>query len=52
MHYGPTAFSKNGLATIVPKQSDVQIGQRIGFSTNDLYKINKLYSCPNLEGLN
>ncbi|KAH7724532.1 NAS-13 protein [Aphelenchoides avenae] len=46
MHYGATAFSKNGQPTIEPLQSGVTIGQRSGFSDTDLYKINKLYSCP------
>ncbi|CAI4232154.1 unnamed protein product [Auanema sp. JU1783] len=49
MHYAPTAFSKNGKPTIEPKQANVEIGQRMGFSANDLYKINKLYNCSNLE---
>lgn len=49
MHYGPLAFSKNGMPTIQPKQTGAQIGQRIGFSATDLYKINKLYACPNVD---
>ncbi|KAI1702753.1 astacin (Peptidase family m12A) domain-containing protein [Ditylenchus destructor] len=49
MHYGPTAFSKNGLHTIDPNQAGVEIGQRVGFSATDLFKINKLYSCPNAD---
>lgn len=48
MHYSPTAFSKNGKPTIEPKKRGVEIGQRNGFSSNDLYKINKLYKCPQL----
>lgn len=47
MHYGPLAFSKNGKPTIEPKQKGITIGQRIGFSPMDLYKVNRLYSCPN-----
>ncbi|KAL3099442.1 hypothetical protein niasHS_002897 [Heterodera schachtii] len=47
MHYGPYAFTKNGKPTIQPKQPGKTIGQRIGFSQNDLYKINRLYACPN-----
>uniref|UniRef100_A0A915CR14 Peptidase M12A domain-containing protein n=1 Tax=Ditylenchus dipsaci TaxID=166011 RepID=A0A915CR14_9BILA len=35
--------------TIVPIQTGVEIGQRLGFSATDLYKINKLYSCPNVD---
>lgn len=46
MHYASTAFSKNGKATIEPKKRGAQIGQRTGFSENDIYKINKLYKCP------
>ena len=61
MHYAPTAFSKvrfynffqnfvqNGKPTIEPKDKNVEIGQRVGFSVNDLYKINKLYNCPQLS---
>uniref|UniRef100_A0A915MY79 Metalloendopeptidase n=1 Tax=Meloidogyne javanica TaxID=6303 RepID=A0A915MY79_MELJA len=47
MHYGPLAFSKNGKPTIEPKEKSVTIGQRLGFSPTDLYKVNKLYNCPN-----
>ncbi|KAI1700855.1 astacin (Peptidase family m12A) domain-containing protein [Ditylenchus destructor] len=50
MHYGPTAFSKNGQHTIDPNQAGAEIGQRVGFSATDLFKINKLYSCPNTDG--
>ncbi|XP_023287566.1 zinc metalloproteinase nas-13-like [Orussus abietinus] len=46
MHYSRTAFSKNGLATLVPKPNpNIQIGQRIGFSPKDISKINKMYKC-------
>uniref|UniRef100_A0A183C2I2 Metalloendopeptidase n=1 Tax=Globodera pallida TaxID=36090 RepID=A0A183C2I2_GLOPA len=51
MHYGPYAFSKNGRPTIQPKQKGKTIGQRLGFSQNDLYKINKLYACPNTPSM-
>ncbi|PIO76054.1 astacin [Teladorsagia circumcincta] len=49
MHYAPTAFSKNGKPTIEPRKKGVEIGQRLGFSDLDLYKINKLYNCPQSE---
>ncbi|CAH1789177.1 unnamed protein product [Owenia fusiformis] len=45
MHYGGRAFSKNGKATIVPKQRNARIGQRSGFSSLDYKKINKQYKC-------
>ncbi|KJH42683.1 shTK domain protein [Dictyocaulus viviparus] len=41
------AFSRNGQPTMVPKQKGAQIGQRGGFSKTDIYKLNKLYGCPN-----
>ena len=47
MHYGPTAFSKNGQPTIEPREKGVRIGQRVDFSPVDVYKVNKLYACPN-----
>lgn len=47
MHYSQGAFSKNGRATIAPKNffGGIIMGQRIGFSPTDLRKINKLYNC-------
>ncbi|XP_055626255.1 blastula protease 10-like [Toxorhynchites rutilus septentrionalis] len=45
MHYGGTAFSKNGLPTIVPKDPNAEIGQRIGMSERDISKINLMYRC-------
>ncbi|XP_056157044.1 uncharacterized protein LOC130131387 [Lampris incognitus] len=45
MHYGKTAFSKNGKDTITPLRSNVRIGQRDGMSKIDILKINKLYNC-------
>uniref|UniRef100_A0A914XEH6 Metalloendopeptidase n=1 Tax=Plectus sambesii TaxID=2011161 RepID=A0A914XEH6_9BILA len=45
MHYSKTAFSKNGLNTLVPIQPGVMIGQRVNFSPVDIYKINILYGC-------
>ena len=50
MHYGKNAFSKNGLATIVPRKN-VSIGQRIGFSNLDLQEINALYQCNSKHNL-
>uniref|UniRef100_A0A914EEY1 Metalloendopeptidase n=1 Tax=Acrobeloides nanus TaxID=290746 RepID=A0A914EEY1_9BILA len=45
MHYDMYAFSKNGQPTIVPKKPGVTIGQRKGFSSIDIQKINKFYEC-------
>uniref|UniRef100_A0A914CIT9 Metalloendopeptidase n=1 Tax=Acrobeloides nanus TaxID=290746 RepID=A0A914CIT9_9BILA len=45
LHYDMYAFSKNGRPTIVPKKPGVTIGQRKGFSSMDVYKINKFYDC-------
>ena len=47
MHYGATAFSKNGLATIVPRQAGVVIGQRAGLSPKDMAGVKSIY--PNLD---
>jgi astacin len=44
MHYGSTAFSKNGQPTIVPKQSGVSIGQRNGLSAGDIAAVKFMYS--------
>jgi len=46
MHYGPTAFSKNGQATII-SVSGQQIGQRNALSAGDIAAIRQLY--PMLE---
>ena len=47
MHYGPKAFSSNGRSTIVGLKTGAnQMGQRNGFSANDIRQINKLYKCP------
>ena len=43
MHYGSTAFSKNGQPTIVPKQSGVSIGQRNGLSAGDIAAVKFMY---------
>lgn len=47
MHYGSTAFSRTGQATIVPRQANVRIGQREGFSTLDRAAIESLYGRRN-----
>ncbi len=43
MHYGAFAFSKNGQATIVPKQAGVTIGQRNGLSAGDIAAVHHIY---------
>lgn len=43
MHYGSTAFSKNGQPTIVPKQSGASIGQRSGLSAGDIAAVKFMY---------
>uniref|UniRef100_A0A1Q3FQ05 Metalloendopeptidase n=1 Tax=Culex tarsalis TaxID=7177 RepID=A0A1Q3FQ05_CULTA len=45
MHYGPFAFSKNGLPTIVPKDPKAEIGQRVRLSESDISKLNHMYGC-------
>ncbi|XP_071965553.1 zinc metalloproteinase nas-15-like [Antedon mediterranea] len=45
MHYDAYTFSKNGYATIIPKESGVTIGNRADFSSKDIEKINKYYKC-------
>lgn len=47
MHYDSTAFSKNGLKTIVPKDSRYRevMGQRKGMSRGDQQRINNMYKC-------
>ncbi|XP_019936134.2 meprin A subunit beta-like [Paralichthys olivaceus] len=47
MHYSKTSFnigSEPTIVTKIPSFMDV-IGQRIGFSTSDLTKLNRLYNC-------
>uniref|UniRef100_A0A182P9T8 Metalloendopeptidase n=1 Tax=Anopheles epiroticus TaxID=199890 RepID=A0A182P9T8_9DIPT len=44
MHYGPTAFSINGQRTIVPKDPNATIGQRLGMSERDISKLNWMYA--------
>lgn len=44
MHYGSTAFSSNGLPTIVSKRGlTSQMGQRSGMNSTDISTINTLY---------
>ncbi|XP_035903575.1 seminal metalloprotease 1-like [Anopheles stephensi] len=45
MHYSATAFSKNGEKTIVPKDPNAAIGQRVGMSERDISKLNHMYRC-------
>ncbi|XP_051812311.1 low choriolytic enzyme-like isoform X1 [Acanthochromis polyacanthus] len=46
MHYGRTAFSKNGRATIVPiPNENVSIGRATTMSANDILRVNRLYRC-------
>ncbi|EPX77309.1 hypothetical protein thalar_03031 [Litoreibacter arenae DSM 19593] len=47
MHYGATAFSRNGQPTIVPLQAGATIGQRSGLSAGDVAAVRAMY--PNLE---
>ncbi|UJR06693.1 hypothetical protein I4U23_010979 [Adineta vaga] len=45
MHYGKDYFSKNGLPTIVPKQANVQIGNREKLSPVDILEVRQFYGC-------
>lgn len=44
MHYGTTAFTKNGKVTILTKNGE-RIGQRFGLSKGDIKRINNKYKC-------
>lgn len=46
MHYGPNGFSINGQPTIVAKDPNANIGQRVGLSRKDIEKLNRMYECP------
>uniref|UniRef100_A0A182S5U5 Metalloendopeptidase n=1 Tax=Anopheles maculatus TaxID=74869 RepID=A0A182S5U5_9DIPT len=45
MHYSATAFSVNGQRTIVPKDANAAIGQRLSMSERDISKLNWMYGC-------
>ncbi|CAF2781602.1 unnamed protein product [Rotaria sp. Silwood2] len=45
MHYSKTAFSMNGLPTIVTKSPNVWIGQRNSLSATDIEEVRKYYNC-------
>lgn len=48
LHYGPYAFTSNGLATIVALQDhEGEMGQRVVITDKDWLRINRHYSCPN-----
>lgn len=44
MHYGATAFTKNGKVTILTRNGE-HIGQRFGLSQGDIRRINNKYNC-------
>lgn len=52
MHYSGKAFSKNGNETIVSLKNVTQLGQREGFTDDDVLKLNRMYesSCHPPEG--
>jgi hypothetical protein len=45
MHYSKTAFSSNGLPTIITKDPNVWIGQRNALSASDIQEIRRYYNC-------
>ena len=51
MHYGPTAFTKNGETTIdtIDRAFQNVIGQRQGMSATDVTHVNLLYSCDETQ---
>ena len=50
MHYSGYAFAEDSSSpTIIPKESEVTIGQRTELSAKDALKINRMYGCDNLQ---
>ena len=50
MHYPRDSFSMyEGKETLIPLKEGVEIGQRRGFSEIDIWKMNKLYKCPQYD---
>uniref|UniRef100_A0A4W5PSI4 Metalloendopeptidase n=1 Tax=Hucho hucho TaxID=62062 RepID=A0A4W5PSI4_9TELE len=47
MHYSKDAFTNGNGSTIITKQPEFQdvIGQRLEMSSNDVLKLNRMYSC-------
>lgn len=46
MHYESSAFTRNGLRTIIPiKNSSAVIGQRIDMSKTDILEVQRYYQC-------
>ena len=45
MHYKTTAFSTNGLPTMVPRQKGVTIGEAQELSPIDIAEVQHLYGC-------
>ncbi|XP_053667785.1 hatching enzyme 1.2 [Anopheles marshallii] len=52
MHYSENAFSTNGRPTIEATKSlnGAKMGQRDGFSWNDMEKLNQMYDCQGSKG--
>lgn len=51
MHYHSTAFTKNGKETIVPRSEKYArgMGQRVGISSGDVKRINRMYKCSGVR---
>ncbi len=45
MHYAANAFTSNGLRTIIPKDANAVIGQRVGMSELDILEVQRYYGC-------